>query len=1411
MLGPGGLIGRGRLLGLLAGALAIAAASPAAAAIDVPVASTSAKPKCFGKTATIVGTARSEKGRKKLVGTRKADVIVAKGGADDIRGGAGRDLICAGSGNDRVDGGAGKDRIEGGGGKDRLKGGAGDDEIKGGAGDDTVDGGAGTDMCTGGGGRNTLRRCEPGSSFGDSGGDQGPIDAPPVAGTDSAATTEDAPVEIAVLANDKDPEGGVLALRTLAQGTATGTLAIVDGRVVYDPTGKLDGLAAGATAVETFGYVVADAKGLLGASTVTVTITGVDDAPVAVDDAAEVDEGVPATLDVLANDTDVDGGPKKIASVDAFGASGTVAIAADGSGLTYTPGIGACGAADTFSYTLETGATAKVTVAIACSGAAPTAVDDAKTVLEDAAATAIDVLANDTDPDGGSKRVISASDPARGAVALAADGSGLTYMPDAELCGADSFTYTLNGGSTATVAVTVTCVEDLPKAVADSRTVAEDAAATAIDVLVNDTDPDGGAKTVASVTQGANGAVAITAGATGVTYKPASNHCGADSFTYTLNGGSQGTVSVTVTCVNDAPVADDEAFSGAVGNTPLAVGTTYAEPRKAIAGDVLTGDTDIDSSGLTAQAGTLATSNGGSAVMEADGQFVYHPAPGFVGTDTFSYTVTDGDKTDTGLVSVTVADRVWYVDASKPAGGTGTATAPFNTLTPLASASDPDAAGDHILLHPGTYAQPLTLEANQSLRGRSAGLTLGGATLVTPSGANPVTGVITLGTGNSIQGVDLGGLTGTSFGSATVNTQTGGLVNATGRAINLDSGTINATFTSVSSAGSATEGITLNNVSGTLTMNGGAITNANGADVAITGGTANVGYAGTITDDIGQLIRVTARTGGSVTFSGAISDGGDGDGDGVALSANAGSAIHFTGGLTLSTGAADALSATGGGTVTVTGASNSARSASGSALEVTDTTVGAAGVTFRSLSSPGGSAPGIHLRNTGTVGATTVSGAGTPASGGTIANKTGADQTVDGTGVRLDNAHNVSLNHMQLNDHQNFAIRGNSVSNFTLANSVVSGVNGTNSSIDEAAVAFSELTGVAAVTASTLSGGIEDNLQVRNTSGTLNRLTVSGSTIGHNSSAEGNDGIGLVGSGGTFNVSVTNNTFHGARGDQIQHDAGGTAVSDLVLTGNTMHSTHPNVVTGGGGVTITSSNSADLTYNASSNSIRGAKGSAIVVYKGFGGAPADATATGRIESNAIGLSGSALSGSSEGSGIALTQLARGRHTTAIRNNTIRRYSNYGILLTAGGSSTSITGVPHDGDLNATVTGNTIAEPNALAGGLSQNGIHLNSGTNSTGGADAYDVCLGLSANTVTGSGANGGADYSIRQRFETKVHLPGWTGSRVYADDAQLDAAMTSYLTSRTTGSFSAGATNNASAATGGFFNTAGSAACPTA
>ena len=123
---------------LIAALLAIPGASEPALA---------AKPRCDGQKATIVGTAKSQT----MFGTKRDDVIVAKGGVDRIFGEGGDDVIRAGPGNDVVDGGAGRDRIFGA---------FGNDELKGGSGKDLLDGSSGEDACYPAAGGDRVMRCE---------------------------------------------------------------------------------------------------------------------------------------------------------------------------------------------------------------------------------------------------------------------------------------------------------------------------------------------------------------------------------------------------------------------------------------------------------------------------------------------------------------------------------------------------------------------------------------------------------------------------------------------------------------------------------------------------------------------------------------------------------------------------------------------------------------------------------------------------------------------------------------------------------------------------------------------------------------------------------------------------------------------------------------------------------------------------------------------------------------------------------------------------------------------------------------------------------------------------------------------------------------------------------------------------
>ena len=141
-----------RSLTLVAGAALLATMT--AATVAAPA--SAAKPKCAGKTATIVGTAKGEVIR----GTRKADVIVARGGNDRIYGRGGNDTICGGAGNDRVVGGGGRDVLLGQNGRDRLYGGPGRDRLLGGQANDYLNGGTGNDACLQGSGSGAWLNCE---------------------------------------------------------------------------------------------------------------------------------------------------------------------------------------------------------------------------------------------------------------------------------------------------------------------------------------------------------------------------------------------------------------------------------------------------------------------------------------------------------------------------------------------------------------------------------------------------------------------------------------------------------------------------------------------------------------------------------------------------------------------------------------------------------------------------------------------------------------------------------------------------------------------------------------------------------------------------------------------------------------------------------------------------------------------------------------------------------------------------------------------------------------------------------------------------------------------------------------------------------------------------------------------------
>ena len=459
---------------------------------------------------------------------------------------------------------------------------------------------------------------------------------PPVARDDAATTPQDTPVVVDVLANDTDPDGDDLRV-TAVSDPENGTATVVADAVRYAPDDGFSG-------TDTFTYTVSDGDGGTDEATVTVTVTAANRPPVARNDVAATDEDAATAVDVLANDTDPDGDALSVVAVS-DPANGTAAVVAGT--VRYTPAPDFDGV-DTFTYTVSDGeatATATVTVTVTPVDDPPLARPDVFVTDEDVAldVEAPGVLANDSDPDDALSAEL-ASDPADGTVVFRADGS-FTYTPDADFVGRDAFTYRAFGGGVASAPTTVTVrvggQNDAPVAQPDEATTAEDTPVT-VAVLTNDRDPDGDGLTVASVVQPSNGVVTVSPDATTVTYTPDPDFNGSDAFSYAASDGSGETasasVSVTVTPVNDAPVAVDDAAATRAGD-PVTVA-------------VLTNDRDPDGDAL-AVASASAPQNG-RAVVEG-GAVRYTPDPGFVGTDAFAYTVSDGNG---GAAAATVTVTV---------------------------------------------------------------------------------------------------------------------------------------------------------------------------------------------------------------------------------------------------------------------------------------------------------------------------------------------------------------------------------------------------------------------------------------------------------------------------------------------------------------------------------------------------------------------------------------------------------------------------------------------------------------------------------------------------------------------------------------------------------------------------------
>ena len=498
---------------------------------------------------------------------------------------------------------------------------------------------------------------------------------------DAATTTEDTAVNVLVL--DNDDFQGTPAITATTNGTH-GTVAVSDNGtaadtaddfVIYTPNADFNG-------TDTFTYTVTSG-GITETATVNVTVNAAADI---VDDAATTNEDTPVNVLVLDND-DFQGTPAITATTN--GTHGSVAINNNGTAgdtsddfVVYTPAADFNGT-DTFTYTVTSGGIAETATVSVTVGAVADIVDDTATTTEDSAVNVL-VLANDLFE--GIPAITATTNGAHGTVTLNDNGTAgnfaddfVTYAPAADFNGTDSFTYTVTSGGiaeTATVSVTVNAAADI---VDDTATTNEDTAVN-VPVQANDTFEDVTGHQITATTNGAHGAVTLNDNGTAgnfaddfVTYAPAADFNGTDSFTYTVTSGGiteTATVSVTVNAVAD--IADDTATTNedTSVNVPVLANDTFEDPAGSITA------VGAASHGVATIAGTAV---------------VYTPNADFNGTDSFTYTVTSGGITETATVSVTV-DAV--ADIADDAATTTEDTAV--NVTVLANDTFEDPAGsDH--------------------------------------------------------------------------------------------------------------------------------------------------------------------------------------------------------------------------------------------------------------------------------------------------------------------------------------------------------------------------------------------------------------------------------------------------------------------------------------------------------------------------------------------------------------------------------------------------------------------------------------------------------------------------------------------------------------------------------------------
>jgi hypothetical protein len=415
-------------------------------------------------------------------------------------------------------------------------------------------------------------------------------------------------------------------------------------------------------------------------------VANVNKLPDAVDDTFIVDENTALTGTLLGND-DLGDEATTVTDFDNVSDNGA-AVTVDAQGnFTYTPVTDFDGA-DTFTYTITDAdgdeSTATVTVNVSNVNKLPDAVDDGFEMDENTQLTGT-LLGNDDLGDEATTVTEFDNTSVNGATVTVDAAGNFVYTPVTDFTGEDTFTYTITDAdgdeSTATVTVDVANVNKLPEAVDDSFIIDEN---TSLNNNVIGNDELGDPLTTVTpfdITAASGRTVSMDANGN-FTYTPAANFTGTDTFNYTITDADGDTSTATVTViVEDVPVTPPDLL-------PNAVDDTYAISENTTLNRNVLGNDNLGDQATAATPFTVITDSGGTGEMEANGNFRYEPAPNFVGTETFAYTITDADG-DVSSADITV-----------------TVSAPPENIPPVAiddsfSLSEGDTISDNVISNTG--------------------------------------------------------------------------------------------------------------------------------------------------------------------------------------------------------------------------------------------------------------------------------------------------------------------------------------------------------------------------------------------------------------------------------------------------------------------------------------------------------------------------------------------------------------------------------------------------------------------------------------------------------------------------------------------------------------------------------------